>query len=142
VPDCKVEKGVLHNEVYPQLRRRCRDKGFELHIVDLHWSLQEKTPEPAELCLHELRRQAERCYVVPVVLLNGTLGAAMLPKTIESVDFETAASASNSPLLKWYRRDSHAQPPCYRLLPAAYHIPAFKVTVSRGVAPSGVVSRS
>lgn len=54
ISDCKVEKSLLHSEVYPTLRDKCRRASFELHIVDLHWSLQDQTAEPGELCLQEL----------------------------------------------------------------------------------------
>lgn len=55
--DCYVEKGALHNKVYPELRGHCRSKGYELHIVDLHWkTLLEKQQdhEFPELCIGEL----------------------------------------------------------------------------------------
>lgn len=57
--DCTVEKGALHNTVYPELRAMCRSKGYELHIVDLHWkTLLEKQQdhEFPELCIGELTR--------------------------------------------------------------------------------------
>lgn len=52
-----MEKGSLHNTVYPELREHCRSKGYELHIVDLHWkTLLEKQQdhEFPELCIGEL----------------------------------------------------------------------------------------
>lgn len=55
--DCNVEKGTLHNIIYPELREQCRSKGYELHIVDLHWkTLLEKQQdhEFPELCIGEL----------------------------------------------------------------------------------------
>lgn len=45
--------------VYPELRAHCRIKGYELHIVDLHWkTLLEKQQdhEFPELCIGELTR--------------------------------------------------------------------------------------
>jgi len=63
--------------------------------------------------------------VIPVIFLNDSLGTPLLPKTIEKQDFEFALnSAENKELLqKWYKLDSHAQPPCYRLQPIGSHIP-------------------
>ncbi|KAF5270218.1 hypothetical protein FQA39_LY08432 [Lamprigera yunnana] len=134
--DCCVEKGALHNEIYPELRAHCRSKGYELHIVDLHW----KTPlekqqdhEFPELCIGELQRQIEVAYIIPVLFLNNSLGTSLLPITIESADFKMALdSAENQAaqklLSKWYQLDSAAQPPCYRLQPIASHIPGFKET--------------
>ncbi|EFA06477.1 hypothetical protein TcasGA2_TC009369 [Tribolium castaneum] len=134
--DCYVEKGVLHNSVYPELRAHCRSKGYELHIVDLHWkTLLEKQQdhEFPELCIGELTRQMEVAYIIPVLFLNNSLGTPLLPITIESADFkmamESAENQSAQTLLsKWYQIDSDAQPPCYRLQPISYHIPGFKET--------------
>ncbi|XP_014258640.1 NACHT domain- and WD repeat-containing protein 1 [Cimex lectularius] len=125
--DCKVEKGVVHSEVYPELRSFCKSVNFELHIVDLHWSVQDKSSEPEELFLHELSRQNEGCFLIPLVFLNTNLGTPLLPKTLESADFQTVSgSESGKVLLKWYVLDSEAQPPCYRLLPATTHIRGLK----------------
>ncbi|XP_059471798.1 NACHT domain- and WD repeat-containing protein 1 isoform X2 [Neocloeon triangulifer] len=129
--DCCVEKGVLHNFVYPELRSICRGKGYELHIVDLHWKTaleKQQDHEFPELCLGELARQSEIAYVIPIIFLNDSLGTPLLPKTIEKQDFEFALnSAENKELLqKWYKLDSHAQPPCYRLQPIGSHIPGVK----------------
>ncbi|CAH0550201.1 unnamed protein product [Brassicogethes aeneus] len=134
--DCGVEKASLHNTVYPELRTRCRAKGYELHIVDLHWkTLLEKQQdhEFPELCIGELTRQMEVAYVIPVLFLNNSLGTPLLPITIESADFKMAMeSAENqsaqSLLSKWYQLDSDSQPPCYRLQPISSHIPGFKET--------------
>lgn len=127
--DCKVEKSLLHNEVYPELRQTLQKTGFELHLVDLHWSLQDKTAEPAELCLHELARQSERAYIIPVVFLNDSLGSPLLPKTLECSDFETAFQVPDKALGKWYTKDEQAQPPCYRLRPASAHVRNLKSSI-------------
>jgi len=57
--DSCVEKGVLHNVVYPELRALCRGRGYELHIVDLHWKTaleKQQDHEFPELCVGELTR--------------------------------------------------------------------------------------
>ncbi|KAF4525524.1 hypothetical protein B566_EDAN014910, partial [Ephemera danica] len=132
--DCCVEKGVLHTSVYPALRAHCRSRGYELHIVDLHWKTaleKQQDHEFPELCLGELARQSEVAYIIPILFLSNSLGTPLLPKTIENQDFEMALSSASTPenkglLQKWYKLDSHAQPPCYRLQPIASHIPGFK----------------
>lgn len=55
--DCCVEKGLFHNEIYPTLRKSTLEKGYELHIVDLHWKTsleKQQDHEFPELCLEEL----------------------------------------------------------------------------------------
>ncbi|KAK6633137.1 hypothetical protein RUM43_012881 [Polyplax serrata] len=129
--DCCVEKGVLHQVVGPELRNYCRDKGYELHITDLHWKTgleKQQDHEFPELCLGELTRQMEVGYIIPILFLSNSLGTPLLPKTVETQDFEMALrqAEDKDSLKKWYTLDSDAQPPCYRLLPVASHIPGFK----------------
>jgi hypothetical protein len=60
IADCCIEKGALHNTVYPELRDYCRGRGYELHIVDLHWKTgleKQQDHEFPELCLGELTRK-------------------------------------------------------------------------------------
>lgn len=67
VSDCNVEKGTLHNIIYPELREYCRSKCYELHIVDLHWkTLLEKQQdhEFPELCIGELTSNLNILYIV------------------------------------------------------------------------------
>ncbi|XP_076260371.1 NACHT domain- and WD repeat-containing protein 1 isoform X1 [Rhynchophorus ferrugineus] len=131
--DCVVEKGALHNVVYPALRQHCRSQGYELHIVDLHWKTsleKQQDHEFPELCIGELTRQMEVAYVIPVLFLNNSLGTQLLPITIETADFKMALDSTDnqtaqSLLRKWYALDGDAQPPCYRLKPISCHIPGF-----------------
>lgn len=90
--------------------------------------------------IHFLTGQSEIAYVIPIIFLNDSLGTPLLPKTIEKQDFEFALnSADNKELLqKWYKLDSHAQPPCYRLQPIGSHIPGkiFKILPSADISIS------
>ncbi|XP_030753342.1 NACHT and WD repeat domain-containing protein 2 [Sitophilus oryzae] len=131
--DCVVEKGALHNVVYPYLRQHCRSRGYELHIVDLHWKTaleKQQDHEFPELCIGELTRQMEVAYVIPVLFLNNSLGTQLLPITVETADFKMALDSTENQtaqalLRKWYALDGDAQPPCYRLRPISCHIPGF-----------------
>lgn len=67
-----MEKGSLHNTVYPELRAHCRTKGYELHIVDLHWkTLLEKQQdhEFPELCIGELTSKANQFLLFTFLFL-------------------------------------------------------------------------
>lgn len=72
-------------------------------------------------------------YIIPILFLSNSLGTPLLPKTVETQDFEMALrqAEDKDSLKKWYTLDSDAQPPCYRLLPVASHIPGFKVSSSQ-----------
>jgi hypothetical protein len=80
-----------------------------------------------------LAGQLEVSYVIPVLFLSNSLGAPLLPKTMEQQDFEMALnnvvdSSSKELLGLWYRLDKHAQPPCYRLNPITSQIPNIQVS--------------
>lgn len=65
-----------------------------------------------------------------MVFLNNHLGTPLLPKTLESADFQMVTSQESQRsdvLLKWYKLDTLAQPACYRLLPPSTHVPGLKV---------------
>ncbi|XP_077284296.1 NACHT domain- and WD repeat-containing protein 1 isoform X2 [Arctopsyche grandis] len=114
---------MLHSEVTSKLRVWCRTRGWQLHVVDLHW----RTPLEAQrdhefprLCLSELARHSEYAYVIPVLFLNSSLGTPLLPLTIECSDFRVAVDSADNEddrllLSQWYEVDSAASPPCYRL---------------------------
>ncbi|XP_065205411.1 NACHT domain- and WD repeat-containing protein 1 [Planococcus citri] len=129
--ECHVEKTVLHGSVYPELRKICRQEGYELHMADLHWkTLLEKRRDHKfpELCIFELNRQSETSYIVPVIFLSNSWGTSLLPKTIECEDFENTLQRTNNKelLKKWYKLDKECQPTCYRLQSIEQHIPGFK----------------
>lgn len=129
--ECHVEKNVLHGKVYPELRKKCRQEGYELHVVDLHWrSMLEKRRDHRfpELCIFELNRQSETSYIVPVIFLNKSLGVPLLPKTIDCEDYENLRQQTDNKeiLAEWYSLDEKAQPPCYVLQSIEKHIPDFE----------------
>ncbi|RZF39182.1 hypothetical protein LSTR_LSTR014668 [Laodelphax striatellus] len=133
--DCCLEKGILHSKVYPILRKEAREHGYELHITDLHWRTtleKQQDHEFPELCVEQLNRQVEVSYTIPVIFLSDSLGTPLLPKTIEAQDFEMVLqnpmtdAADRNHLQDWYRLDSDAQPPCYRLQSFKAEIPGLK----------------
>ncbi|XP_055372101.1 uncharacterized protein LOC129606063 [Condylostylus longicornis] len=76
--------------------------------------------EEAANCLAEISRHSNFSYIIPVLFLGTSLGTPLLPLTIESSDFTSALNTADttkkkSLLEKYYKLDSTAQPPCYRL---------------------------
>ena len=127
--------------IYKNLRTYCASRGFQLLLSNLHtkgsdlnvYDGNKWLPGPLEAqgsehamsanCIAEITRQSSRAYLIPLLVLGSSLGAPLIPLTIESQDFEAALAtveqsgkADGKQLLeKWYSLDSRAQPPCYRL---------------------------
>ncbi|MBI2945737.1 MAG: HEAT repeat domain-containing protein [Candidatus Wallbacteria bacterium] len=55
--DMQAERDILVKEVFPQLRGRCREKGWDLVEVDLRWGItHEDTEKALTICLQEIDR--------------------------------------------------------------------------------------
>lgn len=80
-------------------------------------------------CLLRIPGQSETSYIVPVIILNNSLGVPLLPKTIDCEDFESTLEKTDKKetLNKWYKLDDDAEPPCYTLQSIEQHIPNFDV---------------
>jgi len=55
--DMQEERDILIKKVFPELRRRCRERGVEFVEVDLRWGVTEEQAERGEvlpICLAEI----------------------------------------------------------------------------------------
>src|SRR6056297_3646701 len=55
--DMHEERDILIKQSFPELRKRCRERGVELTEVDLRWGVTEEQAENGEVlgvCLHEI----------------------------------------------------------------------------------------
>ncbi|XP_075151696.1 NACHT domain- and WD repeat-containing protein 1 [Haematobia irritans] len=139
----EVYRKYLHvvYSLQKQFTMKCHTKNFEFLISNVHnvegssignnylltqsskWT---HTPleaqgghEEAENCLSEITRHSSTAYIIPLLFLGTTLGATMLPLTIESQDFAQVLSTANEEdktlLERWYIIDNCYQPMCHRL---------------------------
>lgn len=129
------EKAILR-QVHHELAATFASRGYEVQLCDAHertsswldidqWS----SDGPLEArgghhraapCLAEIARYSSTAYVIPVLLLGGTLGGPLLPLTVESQDFRTVVEGAQNAmdrqmLEEWYMLDEKTQPQCYRL---------------------------
>ena len=62
--DLKLERDVLQNRVFPELRQFCEMKGARFQAIDLRWGISEEAGENQQtmnICLEELFRCAQPC---------------------------------------------------------------------------------
>jgi hypothetical protein len=114
--DMHAERDHLARFVFPELRSRCQRQGAEFVGLDLRWGVTEEDAArqgALSICLDEI----ERCRPFFVCILGERYGWVPPPEAIPVETYELAAkqAASESALLRWYRRDETTSPAVYRL---------------------------
>lgn len=121
--DLKLERDVLQERVFPELRAYCAERGYTFQAVDLRWGIRDEAVaghRTMRICLSEVARCQE---VTPrpnfVVLLGSRYGWRPLPEVVDAAEFETLtlllASADAAAAEAAYIRDDNAVPPQYVL---------------------------
>lgn len=121
--DTDTERSSIARQVYPNLRRHCAKRGYEVDLSDLHRfpGSQLDGHLLRQLCIHEFYHHKRQAHVVPIVLLNESLGQLLLPLTLSSADREALLAsplggADVQMLLdRWYKPDPDIEPMLYHL---------------------------
>ncbi|XP_076338037.1 NACHT domain- and WD repeat-containing protein 1-like [Tachypleus tridentatus] len=129
--DAQVERSAFMEKVYPNLRLKCAEKGYELNVVDLHWSFTGDCLDDhsfKELCLDTIRDIKGRGHLITLVFLDDVLDSPLLPKEITATDFRSVVGKLDSLekkelFEKWYFLDENANPPSYILRLVSKHLP-------------------
>ncbi|KAL5233574.1 hypothetical protein ACI65C_000984 [Semiaphis heraclei] len=106
------ERQILYKSVLPEIRSKCTNIGYELHVVDLccdHQQQQECGQLDTAVRLAELRRQNRVGHVVPVVFVDDSLGPPVLPHVMTKQDFDLARNKTpdaSKLIEKWYTLDA------------------------------------
>lgn len=110
--DFSDERRILYDNVLPAVRSKCVQINYELHVVDLHRDHrqpQEFGQLDSAVQLAELRRQDQVGHVVPIVIVDDSLGPPVLPLAMTKQDFDLArnkAPEANKLIEKWYTIDA------------------------------------
>lgn len=120
--DLTVERGLLR-DVFDDLRKVCRSRGHDLHVVDLRWGISDEVQRQGrtmQVCLEEVAR----CQSVSprpnfLILLGDRYGWEPAPDCIERSEFEQLRAVLDAPgqglLDNYYGTDENAVP-CVRVL--------------------------
>ena len=124
--DLKAERNTLQEDVFPELRKYCQERGARFQAIDLRWGVGQEAAldqQTMNICIRELHRCQE---LSPrpnfIVLLGDRYGWRPLPPQIEAGEFDSLLTRltkkdEKKRLLQWYRRDDNAAPLEYCLLP-------------------------
>ncbi|XP_048251823.1 uncharacterized protein LOC125379952 [Haliotis rufescens] len=132
--DTEHERNALMERVYPRLKERCRQLGYEFQVVDMRWGVRDEATDDhmtSDLCLLEI----DLCMKLStgpffVTFLSHKYGYRPLPSQISSEEFLRVMSAVKKTedkdlLYRWYLEDENADPPTYVLQPISSLLPDF-----------------
>jgi len=115
--DLQEERNALQKEVFPALKKLCRDNDCQFQAIDLRWGIGEEAgidQRTMEICLDELKR-CQHTSPRPnfLLLLGNRYGWQPLPEKIPADEFDqilkhTSAEDERKLLETWYRRDDNA----------------------------------
>lgn len=96
-----------------EVRSKCSQIGYEIHVVDLYCDQHQQKEYGGQLntdiWLAELYRQNLISYVIPVVFVDDSLGPPILPQEITRQDFDLARNSTTDIcklIEKWYTLDA------------------------------------
>jgi hypothetical protein len=130
--DMAAEREALHQRVFPELDRLCRQRGARFQAVDLRWGVSEQAMRDRRtmpICLEEIAR-CQRITPRPnfLALLGNRYGWRPLPSQIVAGEFgrllRQLTSEDREVLERWYERDDNAIPARWCLRPGAWALAA------------------
>jgi hypothetical protein len=121
--DMAQERRILHDRVFPLLKKLCQSKGGDFQVVDLRWGVNEESQKDHKtmaICLGEIKR-CQQLTPKPnfLILLGDRYGWEPIPVEIEGTEFEELLNVitpeEKETLNEWYLKDNNASPPEYYL---------------------------
>uniref|UniRef100_A0A0N4ZF20 NACHT domain-containing protein n=1 Tax=Parastrongyloides trichosuri TaxID=131310 RepID=A0A0N4ZF20_PARTI len=124
--DTSLERNMLMEEVYPNLKKYCREMhGLDFQVVDMRWGVRDEATDDhmtTKLCLNEIKN-CQKISLGPnfVVFLCQKYGYRPIPSEILSTEFEILKKVLKerqddvSLLDTWYVEDFNAVPSHFTL---------------------------
>lgn len=121
--DFQHERAWLHNIIFPQIKRKCEESGFDFQSVDLRWGVSQEAgldQNTMDICLNELghcRDVSENPFLL--ILLGDRYGWRPLPHRVSEVIFlawgEAMSQDDRALFNQWYSLDNNTIQPSYAL---------------------------
>ncbi|XP_067654406.1 uncharacterized protein [Haliotis asinina] len=96
--DSEVERTVLMEQVWPELREFCKKHGHELHVIDLHWGLKDATADDHQIprvCSYYIEDCKDNAMGINfLIFLGEKYGQCLLPSEIPADEFEAILEAA------------------------------------------------
>ncbi|XP_071100167.1 uncharacterized protein [Haliotis cracherodii] len=96
--DSEVERTVLMEQVWPDLREFCKRHAHELHVLDLHWSLKDATADDHQIprvCSHYIEDCKDNAMGINfLIFLGEKYGQSLVPSEIPADEFQVILEAA------------------------------------------------
>ena len=112
--DLVVERDMLQEKVFPNLREYCEQRGFSFQVIDLRWGVSTEDSfdhRTLDICLEQVRYC--KGYLKPhfAIMLSERYGWIPLPNRIERSEYELIFPHIKAELItifnKWYVLDNN-----------------------------------
>ncbi|CAM4909126.1 unnamed protein product [Rotaria socialis] len=135
--DFKVERNELYRRVFPSIKQRCAQLGYEFQVVDMRWGVSDTADSDHTadiICMDEI----DRCINLSaglnfIYLIGNRYGYMYVPIDIDEDEFEAilaVANEANIPntdlLKKWFQLDKNSSPSKYVYVPITTHFKRFE----------------
>ncbi len=112
--DFRGERKALQEDVFPEIKKHCAEKGLTFQPIDLRWGVSNEAQldqKALELCLNEVRNCKLHAAPNFLLMLGDRYGWVPLPYQIEQKEFETliefVSDEEKTKLNQWYKLDKN-----------------------------------
>ena len=121
--DFSVERRLLQEYVFPEIKKYCKDSNLNFQPIDLRWGVSNEAQldqKTLELCLEEVRTSKINPHPNFLIMIGDRYGWIPLPYLIEKSEYETILSNIEKTkdielLNNWYKLDENQIPASYIL---------------------------
>ena len=121
--DFSVERRLLQEYVFPEIKRHCNDNNLNFQPIDLRWGVSNEAQlnqKTLELCLEEVRASKINPHPNFLIMAGDRYGWIPLPYLIKKTEYETIVTniekEEDKELLNtWYKLDENQIPASYVL---------------------------
>ncbi|CAF1017635.1 unnamed protein product [Adineta ricciae] len=135
--DFKVERNELYRRVFPSIKQRCAQLGYEFQVVDMRWGVSDTADvdHTADLmCMNEIERCIDLSVGLNFIYLVGNrYGYMYVPLEIDQDEFEKIIDVGREEKVdnidlvqKWFLLDQNCLPPKYVYVPITTHYKHFE----------------
>ncbi|CAF0728007.1 unnamed protein product [Rotaria sordida] len=135
--DFKIERNELYRRVFPSIKQRCAQLGYEFQVVDMRWGVSDTADSDHTadiICMDEIDRCIDLSAGLNFIYLIGNrYGYMYCPIEIDEYEFETILeiareeNIANIDLIqKWFQLDKNSCPPKYVYVPITTYFKHFE----------------
>lgn len=122
--DFKVERNELYRRVFPVIKQRCAQLGYEFQVVDMRWGVSDTADSDHTadiICMDEIERSIDLSAGLNFIYLVGNrYGSMYVPLEIEEDEFESIMEIVRERdvkdvnlMKKWFQLDQNSSPSKY-----------------------------